>query len=153
MLYYLREAASSCLEHHPEETDKIIQLFLADNDNTGREEAHRTYRSVLKHNYREKTQIGTAQKIAFRRLLWGAVESPEIGMSDAGQFFRHSWDEFAQLATEHFDDLIGAAATLSEKYKQVDAEGALELTKNVLTQMEKSNKRTAIDSLQSALIE
>lgn len=153
VLYYLREAASSCLEHHPEETDKIIQLFLADNDNTGREEAHRAYRSVLKHSYREKAQIGTAQKIAFRRLLWEAVESPENGMSDAGQFFRHTWDEFTQLAAEHFDDLIGAAATLSKKFEQVDAKGALELTENVLTQMEKSNKRTAIDSLQGALIE
>jgi hypothetical protein len=153
VLYYLREVASSCLEQHPEETDKIIQLFLTDNDNTGREEAHRTYRSILKHSYREKVQIGTAQKIAFRRLLWAAVENPENAMNDAGQFFRHSWDEFAQLAVEHFDDLIGAAATLSEKYEQVDAEGALELTENVLTHMERSNKRTAIDSLQGALIE
>jgi hypothetical protein len=153
VLYHLREAASKCLEYFPKETDKIIQLFLADNDNTGREEAHRTYRSILKHRYREKVQIGTAQGIAFRRLLWAAVERPENGMDDAGQFFRHSWDEFAQLAVEHFDDLIGAAATLSEKYEQVDAEPILELTDNVLTQMEKSNKRTAIDSLQGALIE
>ncbi len=153
MLYHLREAASKCFEYFPKETDKIIQLFLADNENTGREEAHRTYRSVLKHRYREEAQMGTVQRIAFRRLLWAAVECPDYGMDDAGQFFRHSWDEFAQLAVEHFDDLIGAAATLSEKYEQVDAECALELTDNVLAQMEKSNKRTAIDSLQGALIE
>ena len=84
VLYYLREAAAKCLERFPEETDKIIQLFLADNDNIGRKEAHRTYRSVLKHNYREKAQIGTVQRIAFRRLLWAAVERPENGMDDAG---------------------------------------------------------------------
>ena len=153
VLYHLREAASKCFEYFPKETDKIIQLFLADNENTGKEEAHRTYRSVLKHRYREEAQMGTVQRIAFRRLLWAAVECPDYGMDDAGQFFRHSWDEFAQLAVEHFDDLIGAAATLSEKYEQVDAECALELTDNVLAQMEKSNKRTAIDSLQGALIE
>lgn len=153
VLYHLREAASKCLECFPEETDKIIQLFLADNDNIGRKEAHRTYRSVLKHNYREKAQIGTVQRIAFRRLLWAAVERPENGMDDAGQFLMHSWDEFAQLAVEHFDDLIGAAATLSEKYEQVDAECPLELPDNGLAQMEKSNKRTAIDNLQGALIE
>jgi hypothetical protein len=153
VLYYLREAASKCLERFPEETDKIIQLFLADNDNIGRKEAHRIYRSVLKHNYREKAQIGTVQRIAFRRLLWAAVERPENGMDDAGQFLRHSWDEFAQLAVEHFDDLIGAAATLSEKYEKVDAECPLELTDNGLAQMEKSNKHTAIDNLQGALIE
>jgi hypothetical protein len=152
VLYYLREAASKSLERFPGETDKIIQSFLADNDNTGREEAHRTYRSMLKHNFREKAQIGTAQRIAFRRLLWAAIESPENGMDDAGQFFRHSWDEFAQLAVEHFDDLIGAAATLSEKYEQVDTEHSLILADDVLTRMERRNKRTAIDSLQGALI-
>lgn len=153
VLYYLREAASKCLERFPEETDKIIQSYLADNDDTGRNEAIRTYSSMLKHNYREKVQIGKAQRIAFRRLLWAAVERPGDSMNDAGQFFRHSWDEFAQLAVENFDDLIGAAATLSEKYEQVDAEPVLELTDNVLTQMEKRNKRSAIDSLQGALIE
>jgi len=153
VLYYLREAASKCLERFPEETDTIIQSFLADNNDTGRKEAHRTYDSVLKHRYQEKVQIGTAQRIAFRRLLWAAVERPENSMDDAGQYFRHSSDEFAQLAVEHFDDLIGAAATLSEKYDQVDTKHSLVLAENVLDQMEKSNKRTAINSLQGALIE
>ena len=153
VLYYLREAASKCLERFPEETDKIIQSFLADNDDTGREEAYGTYSSVLKHRYREKAQIGTAQRIAFRRLLWAAIESPDNCMDNAAQFFRHSWDEFAQLAVEHFDDLIGAAAILSEKYEQVDTKSSLELSDNVLDHIERSNKRTAIDSLQGALIE
>jgi len=153
VLYYLREAASKCLRRIPEDTDKIIQSFLADNDDTGRKEAHRIYESVLRHRYQEKVLIGTAQRIAFRRLLWAAVERPENSMDDAGQFFRHSWDEFAQLAVEHFDDLIGAAATLSEKYDQVDTKHPLVLAENVLDHLEKSNKRTAIDSLQGALIE
>ena len=153
VLYYLREAASKCLERFPEETDKIIQSFLADNDDTGKEEAHRTYSSVFKQRYREKAQIGTAQRISFRRLLWAATESPENGMDEAGQFFRHSWDEFAELAVEHFDDLIGAAAILSEKYEQIDEKRTLELTEDVLDHMERGNKRTAIDSLQRALIE
>jgi len=153
VLYYLREAASKCLERFPEKADEIIQSFLADKDDTGRKEAYSTYSSVLRCRYREEAQIGTAQRIAFRRLLWAAVDSPDSGMDDAGQFFRHSWDEFAQLAVEHFDDLIGAAALLSEKYEQVDTDSSLELTDNILAQMEKSNKRTAIDSLQGALIE
>lgn len=152
VLYYLREAASKCFGRFPEKTDKIIQSFLADNDDTGRKEALRTYDSVLRHRYREKVEIRTAQRIAFRRLLWAAVERPDT-MDDAGQFFRHSWDEFAQLAVEHFDDLIGAAATLSEKYDQVDTKHPLVLADNVLDQMERSNKRTAINSLQGALIE
>ena len=154
VLYYLREAASKCLEHFPEETDEIIQSFLAGSDDTGRKEANRTYSSVLKHNYREKAQIGTVQRIAFRRLLWAAVESPEDSMDDAGQFFRHSWDEFAQLAVESFDDLIGAAAMLSEKYEQVETESpVVELSDDFLADIDRSNKRNAIDSLQGAFIE
>lgn len=152
VLYYLREAASKCFERFPEETDRIIQSYLADNDDTGRKEALSTYDSVLRHRYREKVEIGTAQRIAFRRLLWAAVERPD-SMDDAGQFFRHSWDEFAQLAVDHFEDLIGAAATLSEKYDQVNTKHPLVLADNVLDQMERSNKRTAINSLQGALIE
>jgi hypothetical protein len=153
VLYYLRQAASKSLERFPEEADKIIQSFLADNDDTGRKEANKTYRSVLNSRFREKVQIGTAQRIAFRRLLWAAVENPENGMDDAGDFFRHSWDEFAQLAVEYFDDLIGAAATLSVRYEQVDIEHTLELTNDVLAQIERRNKLTAIDSLQGSLIE
>ena len=149
VLYYLREAASRCLEHFPEEADNIIQSFLADNNDIGRKEAYRTYRSVLKHRYGEAAQVGTAERIAFKRLLWAAVENPENGMHDAG----HSWAEFAELAVEHFDDLIGAAATLSDRYEEVGAEHSLELPGNVLSQIEKRNKRTAIDGLQGALIE
>lgn len=153
VLYYIREAASKCLKRFPEETDTIIQSFLADKDDTGKKEAQKTYRSALKNHYREKAQIGTAQRISFRRLLWAAVESPENDMDDAGQFFRHSWDEFAQLAVEHFDDLIGAATILSVKYEQVDTARTLELTNDMLAQIERNNKHTAIDSLQGALIE
>ena len=153
VLYYIRKAATKSLERFPEESDRIIQGFLEDRDETGRKEALRTYSSVLKHNFREKAQIGPVQRIAFRRLLWAAVENPDDGMDDAAQFFRYARDEFAELAVEHLDDLIGAAATLSEQYEQVDADCGLELSENFLTQMEKSNKRNAINGLQEALIE
>ncbi|NTW82846.1 MAG: hypothetical protein HGB36_05690 [Chlorobiaceae bacterium] len=153
VLYYLRKAASKSFKRFPEEADKIIQSFLEDNDHIGRKEAYRVYSSVLKCLYREQVQIGIAERIAFRRLLWAAVENPENNMDDSGQFFRHSWDEYAQLAVEHFDDLIGAAATLSEKYEQVDTANSLELTNDVLAQMDRRNKRSSIDSLQGALIE
>ncbi len=153
VLYYLQEAASKSFKRFPDETDKIIQSYLIGSDNTGIKEAHEIYRSVLKHKYREKVQIDTAQRIAFKRLLWAAIENPNDYDNRASDFFRHSRDEFAQLAVEHFGDLIGAAATLGEKYVQVDAKPSLELPKDALTQMEKSNKRTSIDNLQSALIE
>lgn len=152
VLYYLREATSRCLDHFPVETDRVIQSFLADRDEVGEREAFRTYRSVLKHSYREKVVIGEAQRIAFKTLLWAAVTNPERRMDDATQFFQHSWDEFAPLAVEHLDDLIGAAATLSEKYEAVGKANALETENDTLAEWERRNKRTTIDSLQGALI-
>src|SRR5690606_30630585 len=74
-------------------------------------------------------------------------------MDDARQFFRHSWDEFAELAVEHFEDLVGAAATLSEKYEKVGTESTLEVVGDVFSEMDKNNKLSAIDSLQESLIE
>ncbi len=152
VLYYLRETASKCLDQFPEESDKIIQSYLADNDVVGKKEAHGIYRSVLKHDYREKAYIGSTQRISFKRLLWAAIEDPEDYADDAGQFFRQSWDEFSQLAVEYFDELIGAAASLSERYEQAGAESSLELPDDVLAHMDKNNKLNAINSLQEGLI-
>ena len=152
VLYYVRAAASRCLDHFPKETDRILQSFLADRDEVGEREAFRTYRSVLKHSYREKVVIGEAQRIAFKRLLWAAVANPELRRDDAAQFFLHSWDEFAPLAVEHFDELIGAAATLSERYEAAGSVSALENLNDTLAEMERRNKRATIDSLQGALI-
>ena len=153
VLYYLREAASKCLERFPEDTDKTIQSLLTGSDETGRKEAIRTYSSVLEHQFREKVQIGTAQRIAFKRLLWASVEFPDRDMDDAGDFFRHSWDEFSELAVENFEELIGAAATLSEKHEQVGTEGTLEVANDVLSQMDTHNKFAAIDNLQKSILE
>lgn len=153
VVYYLREAATRCLDRYPEVTDKLIQAYLADRDSIGRKEANRTYISVLRNNFRKKAQVGKPQEIAFRRLLWTAVENPEDGMDDAGQFFRHSRDEFSELAVVNFDDLIGAAATLSEKYEQIDKDNLLQVEENFLDHLDKRNKLSAIDVLQQSLIE
>lgn len=152
VLYYLREAASQCLDRFPEETDRIIQSFLADRDEVGEGEAYRTYQSVLRNGCDEKVIIGEAQRIAFKRLLWAAVTDPERRIDDATQFFQYSREVFAPLAVEHFDDLIGAAATLSEKYEAIGKEHALETVHDTLAEMERRSKRATIDSLQGALI-
>lgn len=42
-------------------------------------------------------------------------------MSDAIQFFRYCNEDFQQLAVDKFNDLIGAATILSQKYEDLDA--------------------------------
>lgn len=153
VIHYLREAATTYLNRFPIESDKTIQAYLADKDDIGSNEANRAYKSVLRDHDREKSKIGMTQKIAFKRLLWAAVANPENNMDDANQFFRYSCDELSELAVEHFDDLIGAAATLSEKYEQLDKDNILEIKENFYDQLDKNHKRRAIDSLQNVLID
>ena len=153
VLYYLREAASECYKRFPSEADRIVQAILKGADKSGVEEAHRAYRSALRYEYGEALPIGEAQKIAFKRLLWSAVENPGEPMSDASQFFRHPGSELSDLAVEQFDELIGAAATLSEKYEQVTADSSIAMTETVISSLELSSQRWAIDGLQTSLIE
>ena len=153
IIYYLRKAALQCFRYSPEEVDKTIQSFLADRDKIGRKEAYKAYESVLNRRNQEQVKIGSAEKIAFRRLLWAAVESPENDIGEAAEFFSHPQDELAPLAVDNFDELIGAAATLSERYDQAYAGQVLELPNSLLSHLDKDNKLSAIDRLQRSLIE
>lgn len=152
VLYYLREAASKCLENFPDETDRIILALLKDKDDFGRNEAYNSYKSVLRDRYEDYIHIGNAQRIAFKRLLWAAIERPDDSRDEAVGFFRYPSKGLAMLAAEHFDDLIGAAAILSEKYEQVDKKYTVEVTENMLAHMERRNKRNTINGLQGSLI-
>ncbi len=151
VLYYLREAASECFRRCPNIVDIIIQSLLLDKDEIGKQEANRVYRSALTRGHREKPRIAEPQRIAFRRLLWAAVDQAEV-MDEAASFFRYAQDELAELAAEYLDDLIGAAATLSERYERLGAERTLEGADAVQAEMERRHKRAAIDSLQGALM-
>lgn len=152
LLFYLREVAEKCFKHFPKETDQIIQSFIFNCDATGEYESYNIYKSALSHHYNEKVKIGVAQEIAFRRLLWAAILKPD-DYDGASEFFNYVRVEYADLAFANFDDLIGAAATLTEKYKQVDEKSNLILEEDFYSSLDKNNKKNAIDRLQSSLVE
>lgn len=152
LLYYLRVAAENCFSILPKQTDELIQSFIINCDLTGENEAYAIYKSALSHHYNAEVVIGNAQKIAFRRLLWASIQKPD-DYDGARQFFSHVWDEYADIAYSNFDDLIGAATSLTDKYKQVDEKPSLILQDDFYSTLEKNNKRSAIDQLQSSLIE
>lgn len=151
IIFYLRKAVSLCLFEQPELTDEVIQKYLADNDPVGVDESNRIYDSILRF-LSSDTEIGSAHKIAFRRLLWAAIEHPDNYKNRALDTFRHTSDEFSVLAHENFDDLIGAAATLTEKYEQIDKKNIIEVADSFLDELERNNKKNAINSLQSSLV-
>jgi hypothetical protein len=152
ILFYLRKAASKCLLHLPNETDKFIQAYLEDQDTIGRDEAYDTYDSVFRKF--DKTSLVTdSQKVSFNRLLWAAVAEPDNYKNKAIEFFRYSQGELSILAFNNMDELIGAAATLTEKYEQIDKKPTIEVTETYLSEIDKSNKKSSIYNLQSSLIE
>lgn len=150
---YLREASVKCLELFPDEADNVIQLFLEDRNTTGRKEANKAYGSTMTYNYKEPVAIRNIHRIAFKRLLWAAVEYPTDLMSEAAAFWNHTKEEFAELASGYFNDLIGAAATLTAKYEELDREPTIEIQKDFFSDLDKDNQRTAVLKLQASLLE
>ncbi|HCA5261138.1 TPA: hypothetical protein MW256_003330, partial [Acinetobacter baumannii] len=139
VLYYFRETAIKSLEKIPHETDKVIQTYLADNNDVGKIEATKIYKAVLSTKYNKQSYIGDAQKIAFERLIWLAVNDSGDNMNEAIQFFHHYHNDFFQLAVDKFDDLIGAATILSQKYEKVDEECLIDVPNNFSNNIEKNN--------------
>ncbi|EGQ7962957.1 hypothetical protein HRO21_004684, partial [Vibrio parahaemolyticus] len=96
--------------------------------------------------------MSEAHKLSFKRLLWAAVDNPDDHRNGAIDVFRHASHDYSELAHENFDDLIGASATLTEKYEDIDRKSTIELSKTFLDEIERDNKKSSIRSLQSSLI-
>lgn len=152
-VYYLREIAVNAFKASSKSVDKIIQSLLKDDNRIARKEAVSIYYGAMKHGFRKEIQIEAFHRTAFEKLLWMAVDDPFDRMENkAADFFTHTWDEFKMLAAEQMDGLIGAAVLLSEKLKEIDLPGTIIRTPTGLENLEKSNQRSSVNSLQGALI-
>ena len=152
VLYYFRKCALQLLKKLPNQTDTLIQGYLADNNDTVKKEAASIYHNVLSSRYHQKPDIGEAHKIAFNRLLWMALNNPEDSMSETIQFFRYCNEDFQQLAVDKFNDLIGAATILSQKYEELDEKKILDDSENFYEKLDQQNKKKSVHSLQGFLI-
>ena len=152
VLYYFRKCALQLLMKLPNQTDTLIQRYLADNNDTVKKEAASIYHNVLSSRYHQKPDIEEAHKIAFNRLLWMALNNSEDGMSEAIQFFRYCNEDFQQLAADKFNDLIGAATILSQKYEDLDEKKLIDVPQNFYEKLDQQNKKSSVYSLQGFLI-
>lgn len=152
VLYYFRKCALQLLMKLPNQTDTLIQRYLADNNDTVKKEAASIYHNVLSSRYHQKPDIGEAHKIAFNRLLWMALNNPEDGMSEAIQFFRYCNEDFQQLAADKFNDLIGAATILSQKYEDLDEKKLIDVPANFYEKLDYQNKKNSVHSLQGFFV-
>lgn len=152
LLHYLRIAVENCFSLLPEETDKVLHSYLTNCDVTGEHEGYDIYRSAFSHHWNQEVVVGQAQEIAFKRLLWASIQKPD-DLEGASAFFMHASDHYAELAYSNFDDLIGAATSLTSQYKQLDEKTELILQEDFYSALEKNNKRTSINQLQRSLVE
>lgn len=152
VLYYFRKCALQLLKKLPQHTDTLIQEYLADNNDTVKNESASIYHNTLSSRFNQKPDIGESHRIAFNRLLWIAVNHPEDSMSDAIQFFRYCNEDFQQLAVDKFNDLIGAATILSQKYEDLDAKKIIDVPENFYEKLDQQNKKSSVHNLQGFLI-
>lgn len=152
VLYYFRKCALQLLKRLPQQIDTLIQGYLADNNDTVKNEAASIYHNVLSSRYHQKPDIGEAHKIAFNRLLWMALDNPEGNIGDVVNFFHSCNEDFQQLAVDKFNDLIGAATILGQKYEIFNEKKLLDVPENFYEKLDVQNKKTSIYRLQSSLI-
>ena len=152
VLYYFRKCALDLLIKFPQHTDTLIQEYLADNNDIVRNESASIYHNILSSRFNQKLEIGESHRIAFNRLLWSAVNHPEDSMSDAIQFFSYCNEDFQQLAVDKFNDLIGAATILSQKYEDLDAKKIIDVPQNFYEKLDQQNKKSSVHNLQGFLI-
>ncbi|MFP1132871.1 hypothetical protein [Asticcacaulis sp. W401b] len=154
-LVELRDAAVAVWKSDPLAADKLLQSLLQGGDDIARTETAKLYARSLdvlqEKSVLEPTEIN---RTAFKRLLWAAVEDVGVDLdSRAIAFFRRPVKKLAKIAATEIDSLLGAAATLSERYAAIGKPNdQIIRPKTFLDQLNVRQKRSSIDTLQGELI-
>ena len=153
-LQVLRSTARRLFRSFPTQGDNALQSLLMGADKTALSEAARVYSGVLEKEWNEAVNNpGEAEKIAFRRILWMAVDDPVDSMdNNATHFFSHVRSELLPIAANHVDGILGAAATLSSRLDDQESEQLLDVPNTGLEALERHRKRNAICLFQANLI-
>ena len=148
----LRNACTCLFVALPIHVDEILQSLLHGGDGVARSESARLYGEVLEEEG-DGTALREAQAIAFERLLWMVVESPEDESSSAGlHFFSYIRPDLFPVAATHHDAMIGAACTLSGKMEAPDDDGIIETPKTGFEEFERRHRRDSVRRLQGHLV-
>lgn len=153
-LSILRRTAGRLFRVFPGDADATLEHLLKDSDETARSEGARIYRSVLQEERGNSNFIlGEAQNIAFKRVLWMAVDITDDTLNnEAMGFFSYVRTELLPVALTHLDAMVGAAATLSNKMKSIGENVVIETPKTGFEEIEKSQKRSLIYGFQGNLV-
>ena len=151
----LRHTTARLFRAFPDDSDTILQLLLEESDETARDEGARLYTSVLHEERRDANlTLSKAQETAFKRVLWMAVDISDNTLNNkAMRFFSYVQEDLLPIALTHLDEMIGAAATLSSKMESHGKTGVIETPKTGFEEIQRSQNRSLIYSLQGNLVE
>lgn len=151
----LRQAATALFEAAPGSCGSIMFSLCNGGDVTANKEAAEIYSRTLKDRWNGPVLEETpARRLAFKRLLWMAVEvSTEISFHPSTNFFYHTRDKLVKVVVAEIDALFGAATMLSQTAKQTGKESPIETASTEWDLIEKSNVHAAVSRLQRALIQ
>lgn len=153
-VFYLRESAIKIFQFFPSDADELIQKYLADNSEISKIEAVKIYEKAFETNDENNAFLDESQNRAFKRLLWMAIDAPEISNNEAIGFFnRHYFEDIIyKISSEKFDDLVGAATILTQKINELERKPLLELPSSFWDKVAEDNKWRSVTRLQTSLI-
>ena len=152
----LRQAATAVFEKNPENCESILSSLCDGGDVTASKESAEIYSRILEDSWKGPPVLEAtpARCLAFKRLLWMAVENtPKVSHHPAAHFFHYAHKNHVKIAVNEIDALFGAAAMLSQKAEKIGEEKTIETAPTGLEVLEQSNARNAIHQLQRALIQ
>lgn len=154
-LHRLRQAATALFEADPDACESILSSLCNGGDVTANKEAAEIYSRTLEDSWSGPVLLATpARRLAFKRLLWMAVENAtEVSFHPAANFFNYARDNLVKVAVAEIDALFGAAALLSQAAEQIGKEKPIKTAPTGWETLEQSNARAAVDRLQRALIQ
>ena len=155
---HLRDAAVAVFQAFPEKVDKYLQDLMEGLKDRRKADIDRLYQKAIKgkdfndQNYPDVTEC---EKIAFKRLLWRAIEVVELedyDVKEASNYFSKPEYINPELAYDMQDALLGAASALEAKKRKVQAEPLVKELNPFFTEMNKRHIITSIDTLREGLI-
>lgn len=154
---HLRDATAAMFKAFPEETDKYLQDLMIGLTASRKADVDRIYQHVIRGKGFDDTEFPSVikyEKIAFKRLLWRAVEVVELEdfeLKRASDYFSKPEYINPEFATEMQDTLLGAATALGGKREKIEAKPLIE-TLDPFSEMTKVHIIRSVTNLREGLI-
>jgi hypothetical protein len=152
----VRGALTRAFRASPQECDAMIASYLNGATPEGADELHHVYREVLwnvKHPD-EEVKITDAHRLAFRRLVTAAIQTKNEEVAKTAQrVFQGAPYGLTPLAGAEIDLLLGSAALVAVKLKEIENTKNDEFAKGFFGGLEWMNRRSALSSLENSFVD